>query len=781
MNNYNDLINEINNGKIENINMVESIKQYFIDYSMSVIVDRSLPDVRDGLKPVHRRILYAMYDLGVVPEKGYKKCARIVGEVIGKYNPHGDTSAYGALVKLAQDFYMRYTLVDGHGNFGSVDGDGAAAMRYTESKMRKLSMELLRDLKKDTVDFMPNFDGEEQEPVVLPSRFPNLLVNGSYGIANFTTNIPSHNIKEVIDQTIYQIDNPNCAIEELVDILKAPDFATGGIIVNPNELLNMYKSGKGNIIVRGKYYIEDNKIIFTQIPQGVNKLSLYMDLIKLIKGYNKETREDGKKKIVFEKAKIPQAKDVKDDSGKDGIKLIIEVKNKNEINKVLKLLFKHSKLQTNVNAIFTAIKGNKLLREINLKQINSEYIEHQINVITRRTEFELNKTKVRQHILHGMITILNDVDRAIELIKKSKNKIEAKNLLIKTYNIDEVQAESILKMELSKLTNLEIDTMRNEALEIDKQVEYLNAILSNKDVLLGVLKSELVKIRDKYGDDRRTEILYEDTLSNINIDDILIEDYNCRIMYTQQGYIKKHLKQSDNHKIKDEDVILGDITTTNKSTIFIFTDKANRYKIPVNDLSTYTPSILGDYIYNITDMPKDENIIKIVSIESKSKGYMYFCYNTGKIAKIDIKSFISNNKKLQNCYNTDSKLLDCYYSEKDIDIALFSSEGKALIINSNTINSKSSRNSQGVTGIKLTEGLTCVSCIMDIQKDNHISLITEKGKQVEFLLDDVAPTNKPNEERTLFKYIQGRTGNSGNFLINTRGNGDKLTSVNLLK
>ncbi|MBY6838658.1 DNA topoisomerase (ATP-hydrolyzing) subunit A [Clostridium botulinum] len=777
MSDYKDLINEINNGKIEKINMVESMKQYFIDYSMSVIVDRSLPDVRDGLKPVHRRILYAMFDLGIVPEKGYKKCARIVGEVIGKYNPHGDSSAYGALVKLAQDFYMRYMLVDGHGNFGSVDGDGSASMRYTEAKMKKLSMELLADLKKDTVDFVPNFDGEEREPVVLPSRFPNLLVNGAYGIANFTTNIPSHNLREAINQTIYQIDNPNCTIEELVKILKAPDFATGGAIINPNDLLNMYKTGRGNITVRGQYHIEENKIIFTEIPQGVNKLNLYMDLIKLIKGYNKEIKEDGKKKIIFEKPKIPQARDVKDDSGKDGIRLIIEAKNKTDIDIILKLLFKHSQLQTNVNAIFTAVKDNQLLKEMSLKQINSEYINHQINVITRRTVFELNKTIARQHILHGMIIILNNIDNTIELIKKSKNKLEAKNKLIEIYHLDEIQAEAILKMELSKLTNLEINSMRDEVIEIDKQVEFLNTILNDNKVLLGVLKDELIKIRDKYADERRTEILYNDTLSDISIDDITIEDYNCRLAYTKQGYIKKHLKKSDNHKIKDGDMILDDIEINNKSTLLIFTDKANRYSIPVYELNTYTPSQLGDYIYNVTNMDKDENIKKVVSIPKDSKGHMIFVYNNGKIAKIDINSYMSNNKKLQNCYNTDNDLIAISYIEKDTDVLLISNEGKALIVSTGRINSKSSRNSQGVTGIKLNEGYNCIGSIIGVTKEYNFRLITEKGKSKEFMLDDVV--SQDNDKR-LFDYLYSRPSNMGNFLINTRKNNDKITTFELI-
>jgi DNA gyrase subunit A len=384
----------LENENIKKIDYVKNMKQYFLDYAMSVLIGRALPDVRDGLKPVHRRILYAMEELKLYPDKGYRKCARVVGDVLGKYHPHSDTSVYDALVRMAQDFSMRMVLVDGHGNFGSIDGDGASAMRYTESKMSKIAIEMLRDINKNTVDFMPNFDGEEQEPVVLPSRYPNLLVNGSSGIAvGFSTEIPSHNLYDVIEQTIYQIDNPSCTIEDLVNILKAPDFNAGGYIVNPQDMVKMYTDGEGKVIMRGKYHIEDDdKIVFTEIPYGVNKQNLMITLLRLKDGYIKVTKEGNKKKETFIKPKIPQITKLHDLSdGKTGIKIEITVDSKHNIDKILKLLFQNSDLQCNFSAIFTAVKDDKLFRKLSLKDINKYYIEHQKDVIKRRSQFDLDK------------------------------------------------------------------------------------------------------------------------------------------------------------------------------------------------------------------------------------------------------------------------------------------------------------------------------------------------------------------------------------------------------
>ena len=431
---------------IKNVSYCETMKDGYIDYALSVIIDRALPDVRDGLKPVHRRILYDMNELGLTPDKKYKKSARIVGDVLGKYHPHGDSSVYEAMVRLAQDFSMRYPLVDGHGNFGSIDGDSPASMRYTEAKMDKLSLEMLKDINKNTVDFAPNFDGDETEPTILPSRFPNLLVNGGSGIAvGYATNMPPHNMKDTIDQIIYQIDNPNCTIKELVNILKAPDFPTGGTIVNPEQMETLYSNGKGRIVIRAKYHIEDeDQIVFTEIPYGVNKSKLLDELTILATGEIK-TKKEGKKVLTINvKPEIPEIDEVIDESNeRNGIRIIVSVKNKKNVEKVLSLLFAKSKLQSTFGANYVAIKGNKLLRNLSLKAINSYYIEHQKEVLARRTQYDLTNAERRLEILDGYVIALKDVDYTIKLIKESSNKSEAKQKLIDNLGVNEKPAEAI--------------------------------------------------------------------------------------------------------------------------------------------------------------------------------------------------------------------------------------------------------------------------------------------------------------------------------------------------
>ena len=766
---------------IINADIIKYMEQYYLDYALSVIVERALADVSDGLKPVHRRIIWAMSDLGIIPEKGYKKCARIVGEVLGKYHVHGDSSVYGALVRLAQDFSTRYMLVDGHGNFGSVDGDSAAAMRYTEAKMTKMTQLMVEDIGKNTIDFIPNFDGEEKEPVVLPSRYPNLLVNGSFGIAvGISSNIPPHNLRDSILQAIHQIDNPNCSIEELVNILKAPDFPTGASIINPQDMVDIYSGLETTppIIMRGKYRIENKNIIFYELPYGVNKEKLMTSIIKLKDGYFKEVKKGKQKEKVFIKPKISQLTDALDFSNeRDGINIILKVNSENNIDKVLALLFANSELEYKFCPKFTAIdtKTKKLYINLSLKDMNNFYINHQKEVVKRRSEFDLNKALNRQHILEGLTKALNNIDQVINLIKSSKNNNEAINKLIEYLDLSNKQAEAIIEMRLRRLTNLEIEKIELELQDLNKQILYLQSILNNEQTLLTVLKDELLKIADKYSDDRRSEIIYEDTLKNIDVKELEVQDYNCRIFYTNK-YIKKHLKQSDNHKIVEGNTILGDFTTTNKSTLLIFTNKERRFRIQCSDLEQYQPSAHGTFVPKLLGFEDDEEIIKIVSVE-KPTGFILIAYESGDLAKIKIDKYMSSYKKLEKCYSNKSKVLDICYSEKDVDILMISNEGKGIIFNSSNFNAVGSTNSQGNVGMKLNEENKVISAIIDVNKEFNFELQTQKGKNKEFMLSDIAPTNKQNEERTLFQYLYSKRGNQGNFLINTRNTEDEIIEL----
>ena len=500
---------DFNEGKVIPIDINEEMQRCYIDYSMSVIVGRALPDVRDGLKPVHRRILYSLHELGIFPDKGYRKCARIVGDVLGKYHPHGDSSVYDALVRMAQDFSMRYMLVDGHGNFGSVDGDSPAAMRYTEAKMNKIAVEMLRDINKDTVEFGPNFDGEEKEPMVLPSRFPNLLVNGSSGIAvGMATNIPPHNLGEVIDGTIMLIDNPDSTVAELMTVIKGPDFPTAATIMGKSGIRAAYETGKGKITVRAKAEIEEensrHRIIVTEIPYQVNKAKLIESIADLVKD----------KKIVG-------ISDLRDESDREGMRIVIELKKDANPNVILNLLYKHTKMQDTFGVIMLALVNNQP-QILNLKQILEHYIAHQKDVITRRTIFDLNKAKARAHILEGLIIALDHIDEVISIIRNSETSEIAKNTLIEKFGLSEKQAVAILEMKLRRLTGLERDKIEDEYKELMKQIEYLTSILESEEKLLGVIKDELLEIKNKYNDERRTHI--EEVVNDIDIEDLIQEE-----------------------------------------------------------------------------------------------------------------------------------------------------------------------------------------------------------------------------------------------------------------
>ena len=491
-----------NEGKFLPVDISAEMKRCYIDYAMSVIVGRALPDVRDGLKPVHRRILYSMYELGLDPSKGYRKCARIVGDVLGKYHPHGDSSVYDALVRLAQDFSIRYTLVDGHGNFGSVDGDSAAAMRYTEARMAKISVEMIRDINKDTIDFGENFDGTEKEPIVLPSRFPNLLVNGSAGIAvGMATNIPPHNLVEVIDGINYFIDNPDCTIAELMLHIKGPDFPTAGIIMGMRGIREAYETGRGKIIVRSKAEIEEengrHRIVVTEIPYQVNKAKLIENIADLVKD----------KRIVG-------ISDLRDESDREGMRIVIELKRDANPNIILNQLYKHTKMQDTFGIIMLALVNNEP-KVLNLKQILSHYVDFQKEVIRRRTIFELKKAETREHILEGLKVALDHIDEVISIIRSSKNTAEAKERLQDKFNLSEAQSSAIVEMRLRALTGLERQKIENELNELRELIAKLKEILSSEELILNIIKDELTEIKLKYGDERRTSI--EQSSDDINI------------------------------------------------------------------------------------------------------------------------------------------------------------------------------------------------------------------------------------------------------------------------
>ncbi|MBR4428986.1 MAG: DNA gyrase subunit A, partial [Clostridia bacterium] len=515
---------QYNIGSLTPLDVEEELKKSFISYAMAVIVSRALPDVRDGLKPVHRRILYSMMELGNTPDKPYRKSARIVGDVLGKYHPHGDSAVYDATVRLAQPFNTRYTLVDGQGNFGSVDGDGAAAMRYTEVRLDKLAMEMVRDLDKETVDFYPNFDETLMQPEVMPSRFPNLLVNGSAGIAvGMATNIPPHNLGEVIDACVYYIDHPDCEVDDLMEFVKGPDFPTGGIILGKRGIYDAYHTGRGRIIVRAKHEIEEmpqnrQRIVVTEIPYMVNKANLVSKIAQLVH----EKRLEG-------------ISDIRDESDRNGMRIVIELKRDVSANVVLNYLYKHTQMQDTFGTIMLALVNGEP-KVLSLKSIIKHYIDHQQDVITRRTKYELNKAQARAHILEGLLIALDRIDEVIDLIRSSPNPPAAKQGLMDMLAIDDKQAQAILDMRLQRLTGLERERLQEEYAELEKQIAYYNSVLSDDTLLFGIIKDEMLEIKRKYADERRTEISALD--GEIDMLD-LIEEEDMVVTITHNGYVKR--------------------------------------------------------------------------------------------------------------------------------------------------------------------------------------------------------------------------------------------------
>ncbi|ETI92009.1 MAG: DNA gyrase subunit A [Clostridium butyricum DORA_1] len=715
-----DIFNE---GKVIPVDINHEMKKCYIDYAMSVIVGRALPDVRDGLKPVHRRILYSLQGLGLTPEKGYRKCARIVGEVLGKYHPHGDSSVYDALVRMAQDFSMRYMLVDGHGNFGSVDGDSAAAMRYTEAKMNKIAVEMLRDINKNTVDFMPNFDGEEQEPVVLPSRFPNLLVNGSSGIAvGMATNIPPHNLGEIIDGTIMLIDNPELTVLDLMTKIQGPDFPTGATIMGKAGIRAAYETGRGKIVVRADAEIEEengrHKIVVTEIPYQVNKAKLIENIADLVKD-----------------KKITGISDLRDESDRDGMRIVVELKRDANPNVVLNLLYKHTKLQDSFGVIMLALVNNEP-RVLNIKEILSNYIDYQKEVITRRTVFELNKAEARAHILEGLRIALDNIDEVISIIRHSKTAEIAKNTLMEKFALSDKQATAILEMRLRRLTGLEREKIEEEYAELMKQIEYLKSILASEEKLLGVIKDELSDIKAKYSDERRTKI--EKVVNEIDIED-LIQEEDVVITLTNSGYIKRisadtYSAQRRGGKgiqamtTKEDDFVEHVMITSTHSDVLFFTNRGRVYKLRAYEIPDAGRQAKGTNVINLIAIEPDEKIQTVLTVsDGKKEGFLFMATKNGIVKKTHISEFknLRKNGLIALSLKDNDELLKVKNTYGDANIMIVTQNGYAVRFNEKNVRAMG-RTASGVKAINLKDD--DIAVCMDIAVDGEeLLVISENG------------------------------------------------------
>lgn len=714
---------DLNEGKVISIDINKEMKKCYIDYAMSVIVGRALPDVRDGLKPVHRRILYSMNGLGLNPEKGYRKCARIVGEVLGKYHPHGDSSVYDALVRMAQDFSMRYMLVDGHGNFGSVDGDSAAAMRYTEAKMNKIASEMLRDITKDTVDFVPNFDGEEHEPVVLPSRYPNLLVNGSSGIAvGMATNIPPHNLGEVIDGTIMLIDNPEVTILELMSIIKGPDFPTGATIMGKSGIRAAYETGRGRVVVRAKAEIEEennrHKIIVTEIPYQVNKAKLIENIADLVKD-----------------KKINGISDLRDESDREGMRIVVELKRDANPNVVLNMLYKHTKMQDTFGVIMLALVNNEP-QVLNLKEVLNHYIGFQREVVTRRTIFELNKAEARAHILEGLRIALDNIDEVINIIRSSKTAEVARNTLIERFGLSEKQSQAILDMRLRRLTGLERDKIEEEYAEIMKLIEYLNSILESEEKLLSVIKDELIEIRNKYKDERRTSI--EKVVNEIDIED-LIQEEDVVVTLTNSGYIKRISADTYSAQrrggrgiqamsTKEDDFVEHVNITSTHSDVLFFTNRGRVYKLRAYEIPDAGRTAKGTNLINLISIEQDEKIETVLTIgDDVTEGFLFMGTKQGLVKKTPLSEFknLRKNGLIAIGLREGDELLKVKVTRGDANIMIVTRDGNAIRFNETDVRAMG-RTASGVRSIALRKD--DVAVCMDIAVEGEdLLVISENG------------------------------------------------------
>ena len=720
------------------VNIVGEMRKSFLDYSMSVIVARALPDVRDGLKPVHRRILYTLYEEGMTPDKKYQKSANAVGAVMGHYHPHGDSAIYESMVRMAQDFTYRHTLVDGHGNFGSIDGDGAAASRYTEARLAKISMELLRDLNKDTVDFSENYDGQRKEPLVLPSRFPNILVNGNMGIAvGMATNIPPHNLGEVIDGCVAYIDNPDITVTELMQYIKGPDFPTAGVILGNGGIKRAYESGRGAITIRGMATVEEthnkHRIVITELPYQVNKKALIQRIGELVRD-----------KV------IDGISNLSDESALEGIKIVIDVKKEANANVVLNNLYKHTQLQTSYGINFLMLVDGSP-RTLGLREIIEKYIDHQKHVIYRRCQFDLKKYKDRLHILDGLKIALDNIDRVIKIIRESADDDEAKAGLMSNFALSEVQSQAILDMRLKRLTGLEKSKIEEEIAELEKLVKELEEILASEEKILEVIKTEMLEIKDKYADERRTHI--DMTAIDYIEDESLIPVENVVITLTNKGYIKR--LPADTYKTQnrggmgvkgmatnEEDFVEHLINATSHDYILMFTNMGKVYRIKGYEIPEYSRQSKGLPIINLLSLDKDEKVTSLLKISNDDEyKCLVFATKNGLIKRTDISEFDSirtNGKKFITLKDND-ELVSVKKTTGNDEILMASSNGRMVRFNESAVRIMG-RSASGVRGINLDGGILVGMEI--VEPNEYVLVITEKGYGKKTPVDEYRITNR---------------------------------------
>ncbi|MFS9022750.1 DNA gyrase subunit A [Streptococcus infantis] len=709
-----------------NVNLTKEMKTSFIDYAMSVIVSRALPDVRDGLKPVHRRILYGMNELGVTPDKPHKKSARITGDVMGKYHPHGDSSIYEAMVRMAQWWSYRYMLVDGHGNFGSMDGDGAAAQRYTEARMSKIALEMLRDINKNTVDFVDNYDANEREPVVLPARFPNLLVNGATGIAvGMATNIPPHNLGETIDAVKLVMDNPEVTTKDLMEVLPGPDFPTGALVMGKSGIHKAYETGKGSIVLRSRTEIEETKtgrerIVVTEFPYMVNKTKVHEHIVRLVQ----EKRIDG---ITA----------VRDESNREGVRFVIEVRRDASANVILNNLFKMTQMQTSFGFNMLAIQ-NGVPKILSLRQILDAYIEHQKEVVTRRTQFDKEKAEARAHILEGLLIALDHIDEVIRIIRASETDQEAQAKLMSKFKLSERQSQAILDMRLRRLTGLERDKIQSEYDDLIALIADLADILAKPERVAQIIKEELDEVKRKYEDKRRTELMVGEVLTLEDED--LIEESDVLITLSNKGYIKR-LDQDEftaqkrggrgvqGTGVKDDDFVRELVSTSTHDHLLFFTNKGRVYRLKGYEIPEYGRTAKGLPVVNLLKLDEGESIQTIINVESERSddAYIFFTTRAGIVKRTSVKEFANirqNGLKALNLKDED-ELINVLLTQEDTDIIIGTKLGYAVRFNQSSVRSMS-RSATGVKGVKLREGDAVVGARVITDQD-EVLIITEKG------------------------------------------------------
>ena len=746
--------------KVHEVDLKETMEKSYIDYAMSVIDTRALPDVRDGLKPVQRRVLYSMIELNNGPDKPHRKCARIVGDTMGKYHPHGDSSIYGALVNMAQEWSTRYPLVDGHGNFGSVDGDGAAAMRYTEARLSKISMEMLADINKNTVDFTPNFDETEKEPTVLPSRYPNLLVNGTTGIAvGMATNIPPHNLREIVSAVVKMIDNRieedrETTLEEILPIVKGPDFPTGATILGTRGIEQAYRTGRGKIRVRAVTEIETmengkSRILVSELPYMVNKARLIEKMAELVR----DKRIDGITAIT-------------DESSREGMRINIELRRDVNANVILNQLFKHTQLQDTFGVIMLALVNNEP-RVMGLIEMLHHYIVHQEEVVTRRTQYELNKAEERAHILQGLLIALDNIDEVIRIIRASKTTQIAKEGLMERFGLSEVQSQAIVDMRLRALTGLEREKLENEFKELMEKIKELKAILADKKLLLGVIKEEITLIAEKYGDERRTSIGFD--AFDISMEDLIPKE-NVIIAMTRLGYIKR--MTIDNFKSQsrggrgikgmqtvDNDYIEELLMTNTHHYMMFFTNTGKVYRLKAYEIPEAGRTARGTAVINLLQLMPEEKVTAIIPIEEYSEGkYLFMATKRGIVKKTPITDYANVRKTGLGAINlrSDDELIEVKTTDNQKDIFLVTKYGQCIRFRETDVRS-TGRVSMGVIGMNLTDGDEVIGMQLDVQGE-YLLIASEKGMGKLTRIEEFSPQNRGGKGVKCYKIME-KTGN----------------------